>query len=159
MRSAPRFLADEMLGSLARWLRMMGYDTAYARDVTDAEVLRRARAEGRTVLTRDHQLAKRAGEQGLLVESDDLEDQLIQVSTTLGLSFEESYTRCTICNGELRNATLEEGARAPPRVRESQERLYVCQECGQLYWRGSHWSRIVERLERMLELRCGSSPR
>jgi len=158
MPRGPRFLADEMLGSLARWLRIMGYDTAYARDVTDWEVLSRARVEGRMILTRDHQLAERAGEQGLLVESDALEDQLGQVSCAFGLSYTEGLTRCTICNGALRDATPEEGARAPPRVRSSQERVYICLECGQLYWKGSHWSKIVERLERVLALRCGSSP-
>lgn len=159
MRSGPRFLADEMLGSLARWLRIMGYDTTYARDVTDGEVLSRARMEGRFILTRDHQLAERAGEQGLLVESDALEDQLVQVSRELGLSSEVGFTRCSICNGALRDATPEEGSRAPPRVRDSQERLFICLECGQLYWKGSHWSKIVERLERVQTLRCGSSPR
>lgn len=159
MQSGPRLLADEMLGSLARWLRIMGYDTTYAQDVTDGEVLSRARAEGRIVLTRDHQLAERAGGQGLLVESDALEDQLAQVSGALGLTFEERSTRCTICNGALRDASPEEWTKAPPRVRESQERVFICQDCGQLYWRGSHWSKITERLERVLALRCGSSPR
>jgi len=158
MPSDPRFLADEMLGSLARWLRIMGYDTTYARHITDREVLCRARAEGRSVRTRDHQLAERAGGQGLLVESDALEEQLVQVSCDLGLTFEERCTRCTICNGALRDATPQEWTQAPPRVRGSQDRIYKCQDCGQLYWRGSHWSKITERLERVLALRCGSSP-
>ncbi len=154
----PRFLADEMLGSLARWLRIMGYDTAYARDVTDGEVLRRACEESRIVLTRDRQLAQRAGEQGLRVESEDLEGQLQQVACALGLEVEGRMTRCTVCNGELRDATPEEVERAPPRVRACQEVVLICQDCGQMYWQGTHWDRIQERLCR-LAVRCGSGPR
>jgi len=60
----PRFLADEMLGSLARWLRIMGYDTEYARGMSDSDILARSRVEGRIVLTRDRQLAERAGARG-----------------------------------------------------------------------------------------------
>ena len=61
----PRFSLDEMLGSLAKWLRIMGYDALYLRDLNDGEILRRAEEEGRILLTRDKELAHRAGEGGL----------------------------------------------------------------------------------------------
>lgn len=155
----PKFLADEMLGSLARWLRIMGYDTSYAHDITDGEVLSRARAEGRTILTRDHQLAERAGESGLLIEGDDLDDQLGQVISSYSLGFEEELTRCTLCNGTLRAMQEGEEGMLPPKVRSSQDAPLVCCDCGQMYWKGSHWDKIYERLDRVLGLRSDSDPR
>lgn len=157
--SRPKFLADEMLGSLARWLRIMGYDTSYAHDVSDGEVLSRAQAEGRTILTRDHQLAERARESGLLIVGDDLEGQLGQVVSAYRLSFEEELTRCTLCNGALREMREGEEEILPPKVRSSQETPLVCCDCGQMYWKGSHWDKIYERLDRVLGLRSDSNPR
>ena len=72
----PRFSADEMLGSLARWLRLMGYDTRYERDSNDTDILERARLDDRILLTRDKKLAERAEERGLYIDVLDLDDQI-----------------------------------------------------------------------------------
>jgi uncharacterized protein with PIN domain len=160
MDRRPRFLADEMLGSLARWLRIMGYDTAYARDRGDTEILAQARDEDRMLLTRDRQLAERAGERGLLVESADLERQLRQVIEAYGLVLDEPMTRCTLCNGVLVRISPEEAADlVPPRVREAWDEFYRCTKCGQVYWKGTHWKRIGERLDRAREPKDDNSPR
>ncbi|RME40127.1 MAG: hypothetical protein D6793_00070, partial [Thermoflexia bacterium] len=74
-----RFLADGMLGRLARWLRLLGYDTAYENHADDLELARRARAEGRILLTRDRALAARKGLRALLIESEDVQEQVRQV--------------------------------------------------------------------------------
>ncbi|WP_019178343.1 Mut7-C RNAse domain-containing protein [Methanomassiliicoccus luminyensis] len=158
MAERPRFLADEMLGSLARWLRIMGYDTGYAKGRDDTAILREARAERRVLLTRDRQLAERAGDGGLLIESDELEEQLAQVTGRYGLKFDEPMTRCALCNGELVLVPRSEVAgKVPPRVLEANEEFLVCRSCGQVYWKGSHWDRIVKQLDRAL--RGGSGPR
>jgi uncharacterized protein with PIN domain len=156
-----RFLADAMLGSLARWLRIMGHDTVYARDVNDDQILVRARAEGRTVLTRDRQLAERAGGEGMFVRSDDPAEQLEEVVRRYGLRFDEGATRCTRCNGVLLPRAPEEvGDRVPPLVRERQDAFLQCSSCGQIYWKGTHWERIVAQVGAALDkARCGSSPR
>ena len=156
----PRFLADEMLGTLARWLRMMGYDTVYARDLLDREVLRMARAEGRVLLTRDRQLAERAEDRGLLVTSDVLEEQLKQVIAALGLREDHLMPRCTRCNGQLETVGREEVAgRVPERVLAIRTEFYLCPKCGQIYWKGTHWDDIDRRLKRLLGPKGGSSPR
>ncbi|MBI0584401.1 MAG: Mut7-C RNAse domain-containing protein [Methanomassiliicoccus sp.] len=156
----PRFLADEMLGSLARWLRMIGYDTEYVRDLPDGEVLALARREGRTILTRDRQLAERAGDEGLLITGDDLDGQLGQVVSAFGLRADRRMTRCTICNGELRLTPAGEVAgRVPERVLAIRDEIFVCQKCGQVYWKGTHWDDIGRRMERVLGPRSGNSPR
>lgn len=146
----PRFLADEMLGTLARWLRIMGYDTEYARDLLDNEVLELARAGGRIVLTRDRQLAGRAGNGGLFIASDVLDEQLEQVVSFFGLSGGAPLTRCTVCNAELERAGREAMAgRVPDRVLSAHHEFFVCPRCGQVYWKGTHWTSIVQRMDRL----------
>lgn len=142
--SEPRFIADEMLGSLARWLRIMGYDTMYAQGMDDTEILHVALEQDRRLLTRDRQLAQRAGEAGMLVSSDDAAEQLEDVIRTYRLEFREERSRCTRCNGPLTEVPGSEvGTEVPPRVRESQDTFYRCTVCGQIYWKGTHWERIV----------------
>lgn len=156
----PRFLADEMLGTLARWLRIMGYDTEYARDLLDGEVLRLAAEEDRIVLTRDKQLAQRARGRGLLIESEVLEEQLEQVADAFGLGGADLMPRCTVCNGELRTVRAEDVVgRVPERVLERQDEFYVCPRCGQIYWKGTHWDNIQKKLDRIIGPRDGNSPR
>jgi uncharacterized protein len=147
----PRFLVDEMLGSLVRWLRILGYDTVYVRNMKDTEVLEQARREDRCLLTRDRQLAGRAGNRGLLLTSTNLDEQLAQVAAAYHIGSSELMTRCTLCNGLLIRAKAEAvSAEVPERVRELHDEFFVCQSCGQVYWKGTHWDRINERLARIV---------
>ncbi len=142
-----RLLADAMLGRLARWLRALGYDTLYDPSLDDLALARRARAEGRLLLTRDRQLAARRGVRALLVASDRLPEQLSQVLRQLPPPAVPPFARCVACN-----ATLEEVDRAsaegrvPEYVWETQERFFLCRGCGRIFWRGTHWRRMLERL-------------
>ena len=146
----PRFLADEMLGSLARWLRMMGYDTEYSRGLLDGELLALASAEGRVLLTRDRQLAERAGGRGLLITSVVLDEQLEQVVSAFHLNNDRPMTRCTVCNGELEAVSADAVAgRVPERVLELRDEFFVCPRCGKVYWKGTHWDRIEKTMERL----------
>ncbi|MGI0129790.1 MAG: Mut7-C RNAse domain-containing protein, partial [Thermoplasmata archaeon] len=91
----PRVLADEMVGSLARYLRFLGCDTTYARGWTDEEIVRRARAEERVVFTRDQQLSRRAAG-SLLLLSGRLDEQVRAVWAAFpDLSKEVRFERCT----------------------------------------------------------------
>lgn len=143
----PRFAVDEMLGSLARWLRIMGYDASYERDLPDAEILVRAMGAERILLTRDQELAARAAPASLLVESEDLDEQLRQVVQAFGLRADESMARCTVCNGELRGIPAEEAReKVPEGTFENNHEFYMCTRCGKIYWKGAHWKNIRERL-------------
>jgi uncharacterized protein with PIN domain len=143
----PKFVADEMLGSLSRWLRIMGYDTAYEKDMEDMEILRLAEREKRMLLTRDKDLVRRARKSGFLVEDDDLSAQLRQVSDALDLKLDESLTRCTLCNGGLEIVSPEAVRdRVPIGALESNDEFYRCRKCGKIYWKGSHWDNILVRL-------------
>ena len=148
----PRFSADEMLGSIARWLRLMGYDTIYERDRPDTDILERAKLEGRILLTRDKVLAERAGPWGLYVSSRDLDAQLEQVVEEFGLKFDEGLSRCTSCNGELIAITPEEAAEGvPDGALRSNDQFFRCGSCGKYYWKGSHWKNIRRTMAALTE--------
>ena len=136
-----------MLGRLARWLRILGYDTAFDSGADDWALLRRARAEGRLLLTRDRQLAARRGVAALLIESEELAEQVQQVVATIGPSPAGAFTRCSVCNGRLTLLGREEARdRVPSHVHRTQQEFRLCPECGRVYWRGSHWDRMKETL-------------
>ena len=146
---APRFLVDGMLGRLARWLRLLGYDAEYANDVPDSDIVRRARAEGRIVLTCDTGLARRRALRVLLIRGERVDEQLAQVVAALGLVFDGALTRCPVCNMLLDDVAREAvRQRVPPYVYGTQRGFRQCPGCGRVYWRGTHWQRIWAAIER-----------
>ncbi|HEX6709594.1 MAG TPA: Mut7-C RNAse domain-containing protein [Rubrobacter sp.] len=151
-----RFLCDAMLGGLAKWLRAAGYNAYYASegtDVSDATLTRKALEESRVLLTSDGGFLERKpvrdGSVGFLkVPPLPLEDQLRLVVEHFGLVRRQS--RCMECNGELEIVPREAVAgRVPPGVVRDHEMFFVCQDCGRVFWHGSHWQRIGARLERV----------
>jgi len=144
---SPKLLADGMLGRLAKWLRILGYDTAYDPRLDDNELVRRARAEGRWLLTRDHELAERRGVHSLLVESEHLLPQLMQVRSHLGRAKGRPFSRCPVCNTPLEKVSSEEvQGRVPQFILQSHRRFRRCPSCDRIYWPGTHWKRMQERV-------------
>jgi uncharacterized protein with PIN domain len=143
----PRFLVDAMLGRLARWLRLMGYDTLYWRDGSDAELAEMARVQDRLLITRDRQLAGRRGVRALLVTSEMLDQQLAEVRAGLGVG-PRPFSRCAVCNGLLQELTRE-AARplVPAYVWCMQVEFRQCAGCGRVFWKGTHWPGVLDRLE------------
>ena len=142
-----KFIVDGMLGRLAKWLRILGYDTAYFPHMDDDQLVRLARAEGRLLLTRDRGLARRRGLQCLLIESDHLEEQLGQVLAELALTGEHPFSRCPVCNTPLQKVKkpeLEE--RVPPHIFRTHKDFSLCPNCDKIYWPGTHWARMQEKL-------------
>lgn len=134
-----RFVADAMLGKLVTYMRMAGYDVLYAPDegaVEDDEVASLADDTGRVLITRDIELAESTD--SLLVESKQVEEQLREL-TDEGLSFElDEPTLCSVCNGTLTEADAETNDDIPDDV----ERAWRCEDCGKVYWKGSHWDDV-----------------
>ena len=147
-----RFLADSNVGRLARWLRAYGYDAAYAPHVEDSLLIGRALAEGRVLLTRDADLMQRrvvsrGSLRALLLRSDRFDEQLRQVVEELELPGDRALSRCLECNVELEpRIKAEVSERLPPYVRATQSRFSECPRCGRVYWPGTHWQRMRERL-------------
>jgi uncharacterized protein with PIN domain len=154
-----RLLIDGMLGRLAKWLRILGYDTAYESQLDDNELVRRARAEGRWLLTRDHELAGRPGVHSLLIESEQLATQMAQVRSQLGPAEGGAFSRCPVCNASLvATSTQEVRDRVPPYVLRSHSRFRRCPSCDRIYWPGSHWRRMREQLARFEEINGDVQP-
>ena len=144
----PRLLlADGMLGRLARWLRMMGYDTAYDNRAGDHELAHRSRLEGRILLTRDYELAGRKGLTTVFIKSQMLEEQVRQVIAQTGSPPESPLQRCGICNTPLEATTATQVSdRVPPYVLRTQQVFRICPGCDRVYWAGTHRDRILEQL-------------
>ena len=148
--SSPRLFADAMLGALARWLRALDLDTAYDPGLDDPELVARAHAEGRTILTRDRRLTeRRLARNHLLIRSDVVDEQVRQVLADLGLRPDPARLlgRCLRCNAPLTPLAPEAArARVPPWVARTQSEFRACPVCGRVYWRGTHVRRMLERL-------------
>lgn len=145
-----KFIADSMLGKLAIWLRILGCDTLYFKDIDDASLLRRAKEEDRMLLTRDTLLIKRRGIKNyVFINDNEPYKQLRQIITALKLkkSDEMLLTRCIYCNEELISVQKEdvEGI-VPEYVYENHDSFNQCRECRKIYWRGTHFKRIENRL-------------
>jgi uncharacterized protein with PIN domain len=147
-----KFLADVMLGRLTTWLRLLGYDTTFFSDADDPTLAQLARDENRILLTRDVELTRRRGLKFLLIESDQVEDQVRQVFRALNLSLQEAFSRCAECNVLLQDMDKESvQGRVPPYVFQTQERYRQCPHCQRIYWRGTHWARMLARIQDLSE--------
>ena len=149
----PSFIADAMLGRLAKSLRMLGFDVFYKAGIDDLEFKRLALREGRIALTRDHEIAESSLPiRIVLIESDHLEDQLVQTVRELDLDVSGSlFTRCLVCNVPVEEVDAASVAdRVPPYVLETQERFSRCPGCGRVYWAATHVENAREWLGRVL---------
>ena len=136
-----RFLVDHMLMRLGRWLRLVGMNVANPEVVEDLALLRRAKQENRILVTRDKKLFEASRTSGLdciLIHSSDIENQLAEMAR-FGIILKINPKRCTICNAPLQ---------LDPNL-SVQKEVWRCQECGKNYWKGTHWQRIEEILEKI----------
>ncbi len=135
----PRCLVDAMLGRLAKWLRILGYDTLYDPSWDDAYLVRLARAEDRILLTRDVELSHRKGVCTVYVASESLEAQLEQLHRELGVVALAPWSRCPVCNTPLLSVPRDEAwGQVPPYIFVTQKEFQLCPHCNRFYWRGTH---------------------
>lgn len=149
----PFFLADAHLGGLARFLRMLGFDTLHEPAIHDAEIRSIAREEGRIVLTRDRELLKcREIARGCYVHAVRVEAQLAEVAERYGLAARaRPFTLCLCCNVPLERvekASVIE--RLPEKVRALQSEFTRCPGCQRIYWPGSHYRRMLAAMRRVV---------
>ncbi len=147
------FLADAHLGKLARILRLLGFDTVYARELDDASIADKAAREGRIVLTRDRALLKRSAVQhGYWVRSEVPEGQAREVVQRFDLRrTARPFSRCLACGGVLAPVDKEQVLpRLPPRVRAWRDTFLLCTGCAKLYWKGTHHGRLQATIAQIL---------
>ncbi|HEY7588884.1 MAG TPA: Mut7-C RNAse domain-containing protein [Thermoplasmata archaeon] len=144
-----KLLCDHMLGSLARWLRFMGYDTAYPTVMNDTDLIAKVRGEDRILLTRDKELASRVPG-ALRIVSDDLETQIREAAAVLPLRLVDPLSRCSRCNTLIEPVSADEVKDVVPEgVRSRHQEFWRCPTCGRAYWQGTHWDKMVERLNHL----------
>jgi len=144
-----RFIADAHLGALARLLRMAGFDTLYDNPLADDEIERIAEREGRIILSRDRELLKRRTiTHGCYVHAQKPELQFNEIITRLDLAASvKPLSLCLECNSPLHAVAKEEVAnRLPSGVRLRHQRFSICDQCRRVYWEGSHWRSMREKM-------------
>ncbi len=153
-----KFIVDHNVGKLAKWLRIMGYDTRFFDGSNDSNMIAMALDEERVILTRDTQIMKRRlvtrGQlKVILIKSDEPEQQMHQVIDTLNLDCQfRPFTLCLECNQPLVEKSKDQVKdRAPPYVLKTQSQYMECLNCHRIYWRGTHWRAMSEKLKKLTE--------
>jgi len=148
-----RFAADRMLGKLAKWLRILGYDTVYSRTLSNDRFLALG-DKGRILLSRNTRLVgKMAPDRLIFVEANDPQVQLQCLIRFLGLKPDPNrfFARCTVCNGLLKPIEPEDVlGKVPEHIWTSHNRFSECKTCGRIYWPGSHLARSRREIRRLL---------
>ncbi|MFC1984463.1 Mut7-C RNAse domain-containing protein [Chloroflexota bacterium] len=162
--NAPKFIVDNNVGKLAKWLRIMGYDALFFKDGNDSYMIAIALAEGRVILTRDTQIVKRRvvtrGQlKVILIQSDKSELQMQQVIDTLNIDCQfRPFTICLECNQSLLDRSKQQVKDlVPPYVFQTQHKYMECPACHRIYWRGTHWHAMIQYLEHYMT-NCLDSP-
>src|SRR5262249_51377435 len=143
-----KFVADAMVGRLARWLRVLGIDVAYFKVIEDDEIMGLAQSENRIILTRDTRLSGRCrNNHCLLIHSVDYKEQILQLLGTFGLKEFSVFSRCLECNTPLENVDKEAiFEKVPPFIYLTQERFATCPSCNRVYWHGTHTDEMLKRI-------------
>jgi hypothetical protein len=137
-----------MLGKLARWLRILGHNVKYLKDLDDNYLIKLAKSENRILVTRDLQLYQQATKKNLeviLVEFLNYVENLAFLSKKLDFNLEIDLenSRCPKCNGKLNEITKERIIdRIPKKTLNNFKNFWLCNTCNQIYWQGSHWKKI-----------------
>jgi len=145
-----KFLCDQMLGTLAKWLRIYGLDTFFANSETDdKELLKIAKAENRTLVTRDRELTYSAKRENLTVielKTKDLDEQIKAVLNYVKIDKSKILSRCIICNSvvdEIKKDDVKN--KVPEKVFEINEDFWYCKKCDKIYWKGTHYEKMIEK--------------
>ena len=153
-----KFIVDNNVGKLAKWLRIMGYDTRFFNGSNDSHLVATALAEGRVILTRDTQIMKRRVVTGgqlkaILIQSDEPERQVHQVIEALDLDCQfRPFSLCLECNQPLEERSKQQVKDlVPPYVFQTQSQYMECPACHRIYWRGTHWQRMTEKLKKFMK--------
>jgi uncharacterized protein with PIN domain len=163
-----KFISDRMLGRLSRWLRLFGYDTLEIKkeENEDDLLLELAVKEDRILISRDALLIRKAIKKGLGaydVQSPNIMEQLREIQSQFKLSFEPRMDRCTLCNSLIRKIDpfgmeiLKTKEYVYRERRDKETDFWICDNCGQVYWQGSHWKNILERVNELKNSALGAA--
>lgn len=150
----PKFVLDVHLGTLAKYLRMIGFDTKYENDYSDDEITKISLKDKRTILTRDKGILKRNNvTHGYWIRNEDPESQLKEVVNRLNLKrLIKEFERCLECNTKLEKINKESVIdKLPLKVKKRQSEFWYCRKCDKIYWQGTHFERMKKIIDRLLQ--------
>lgn len=156
MSNTMKLLCDHMLGSLAKWLRIFGFDTVYPDATTnDDSVMQIAKEEKRLLISRDKELlqrAKKAQIPFLEIQTTNLTEQLTQVLTTIPLDEKSILTRCILCNTPLLSVEKKDIKKhIPEKVFKTRDEFWLCPVCHKYYWMGTHYENMMGKIKKLVQ--------
>lgn len=152
-----KFILTKELGRLAKWLRILGFDTAYFKQDKLSSLIIHALREERIVLTRNQRLPKERGLRVIFIQSETIKKQVAEILNTLKIKPDRGmmFSRCILCNAELTEIAKEKVKdRVPEYVFKTQEHFITCPECKRIYWQGTHWGNVRETLGKINGIHC-----
>lgn len=149
-----KFLCDRMLGTLAKWLRIFGFDTLFAdSNIEDEKLLKLAKDEERILITRDKNLiidARRENIKVIKIISTDINDQLRQVLKDTKIDEKFFLSRCLLCNNLVEKISKKNVKKiVPDRVYENNKKFWYCKICDKIYWKGSHFENMIQKIKQL----------
>lgn len=149
-----KFLCDQMLGTLSKWLRICGFDTFYVNStISDDEIIMIAKKDKRCLITRDEELAFRAKKENIRLiyfKSVNLDEQINLVLKNLVIDKDKFLSRCLVCNSKI--SEIEKGIirdKVPNKVFQRHEKFWFCDKCNKIYWKGSHYNNMFQKLKNL----------
>ena len=149
-----KFLCDQMLGSLAKWLRIYGFDTFYANStISDDKIIKISKKENRCLITRDEELAFRCKKENIKIlyfKILDLDKQIKFVLNDLVVDKEKILSRCILCNSELYDIKKDKiKDEIPIKVFQKHKKFWFCKKCNKIYWQGSHYDNMIQKIKNL----------
>jgi len=146
-----------MLGTLAKWLRIFGFDTFYANSqMDDSQLIDISKNEKRVLITRDKNLLQRAKKEKLKVieiNTTDINQQINKVINQIKINPSMALSRCILCNTELDEIKKDEvEKKVPKRVFDSNEKFWFCPKCKKVYWKGTHYDNMIKKINTLKNL-------
>ncbi len=145
-----KFILTKELGRLAKWLRILGFDTRYFKEGNPSSLIIESLRDGRVIITRNHRLPRPGGIRIITVEEEIIKEQVAEVLTILKIKpdAQAMFSRCILCNEELEDIEKEKiKERVPEYVFKTQEHFVTCPKCNRIYWKGTHWGNVEKTLE------------
>lgn len=155
-----KFVVDCMLGKLAKWLKILGFDTVYFSKIEDSELLALAQKEGRVLLSRDNGLIEKSRDlKSLFINSEDWKKQVGQILSAYDLWKDiRTYSRCIECNVVLKELQKAQAKNlVTPFVYEHASSFALCPQCGRAFWKGTHHQDMESKIAKMLRKETGGN--
>lgn len=149
-----KVLCDQMLGTLAKWLRIYGFDTFYANSsISDNNLIQISKDENRILISRDKeliQIARRENIKTIELKITDIDEQIKAVLKDLKFDKSNILSRCILCNSEVKNISKDKiRENVPKRIFENNEKFWFCKHCNKIYWKGSHYEKMIEKINNL----------